>query len=411
MRNLLLASLLAAAAAAAAQPAPWPRAVLDFASPAEITRVAAAFPNSANMQRRRIAAALDAHDAAAALDASPRLAAMGATLSPASRARIAGLVGEAPVAALAARFEANGKPLGASSAYATLGNDQRLIEGLIWEPRTRRLYATSVVGRRLVEVRPDGAHPVLEHVGSFFAGAADPTRPLLWISSAAIEQTPAGARFTGLIGVDPAHPAAALRIAAPAGATPGDVAVGADGIVYVSDGMNGAVYRCRPGCAALETWLPAGTFRSAQGMALSADGRLLYVADYRYGLAVVERATGRVKRINAPRDLMLDGIDGLVRDHGRLIVIQNGSPPVRIAALALSVDGFGVTGLSVLERANPAWDEPSLGALIGDRLVYVSNPQWERYGAGGTVTGEGPIQPTVIRALRLPAAPRRALHR
>jgi hypothetical protein len=172
-------------------------------------------------------------------------------------------------------------------------------------------------------------------------------------------------------------------------------------VVYVSDGMNGAVYRCRPGCTALEAWLPAGTFRSAQGMAVSANGRLLYVADYRYGLAAVDRASGRVWRMRAPPGMMLDGIDGLVRDHGRLIATQNGAPPLRIVALTLSPDGLGITALHVLERANPAWEEPSLGTVIGDLFVYVANPQWGRYGAGGAVTGEGPIQPTQLRAVRL----------
>jgi hypothetical protein len=132
----------------------------------------------------------------------------------------------------------------------------------------------------------------------------------------------------------------------------------------------------------------------------------MYIADYRYGLAAVDRASGRVFRMNAPGDMMLDGIDALIRDGDRLIAIQNGAPPLRIVALTLSRDGFGITALRVVERANPAWGEPSLGAVIGDRLVYVSNPQWERYGAHGAVTGEGPILPTVIRAVRLPRAPR-----
>jgi sugar lactone lactonase YvrE len=407
MRILLATAFLLSASAACAQPAPWPRAVADFASRAEVDAVAAQFPNSANMQRRRIAAALDARDAAAALAATRRLAAMGATLSPASRARIAALVGDAPMAALAPAFEVNAAPVAGSVAYARIGTDQHLIEGLIWNSRSAHLYATSVVDRRLVEVRADGAHVVLEGgLGSLFGGAYDPVRARLWIAAATIEQTSAGPAFAGLLEVDPANPAAARHIPAPAGAAPGDVAVAADGIVYLSDGLNGAVYRCPPGCTALETWLPAGTFLSAQGMAVSADGRLLYVADYRYGLAAVDRASGRAFRMNAPPGLMLDGIDALVRDHDRLIAIQNGAPPLRIVALSLSGDGLGVTALHVVERANPAWGEPSLGAVIGDRLVYVSNPQWDRYGAGGAVIGQGPLQPTEIREVRLRHAPR-----
>jgi sugar lactone lactonase YvrE len=357
------------------------------------------------MQRRRIAAALDAHDAAVALDATRRLAAMGATLSPASRARVAALVGDAPIAALAPAFDANAAPVGESSPYAEIGTDQHLIEGLIWDPHGWHLYATSVVDRRLLDVRPDGAHVLLEGgFGSLFGGAYASGR--LWISAAMIEQTPAGPGFAGLLAVDPANPAAARRIPAPSGATPGDVAAASDGIVYLSDGQNGAVYRCPPGCTALETWLPAGTFFSAQGMAVSADERLLYVADYRYGLAAVDRASGHVFRMNAPPEMMLDGIDGLVRDHDGLIAIQNGAPPLRILALSLSSDGLAIAALRVVERADPAWGEPSLGAVIGDRFVYVSNPQWDRYGAHGAVIGEGPVEPTRIREVQLRETPR-----
>jgi len=407
MRFLFALFLFLSASNGAAQPVPWPRAVAEFTSAAEVEAAAISFPNSANMQRRRIVAALEARDGAAALDATRRLAAMGATLSPPSRALVAPLVGAGPIAALAPVFDANAAPVAGSVAYARIGADQHLVEGLIWNAGSRRLYATTVVGRRLLELRPDGAHVVLEGgLGSLFGGATDPARPLLWISSAMMEQTPPGPGFTGLLAVDPANPAAARRIAAPAGATPGDAAIGPDGIVYVSDGMNGAVYRCPPGCTMLETWLPAGTFHSAQGMAFSADGRLLYVADYRYGLAVVERASGHVFRMNAPPALMLDGIDGLVRDGDSLVAIQNGAPPLRIIALALSRDGFGITALRVIERNNPAWGEPSLGVVIGDRLVYVSNPQWDRYGPGGVVTGEGPTQPTEIRAIQLRRMPR-----
>lgn len=405
MRLLIAVALLSASSLVSAQQVAWPAAPAQFASPAQIESVAAQFPNSANMQRRRIAAALDARDAATAIDAMHRLAAMGGTLSAASRGRVAALVGEGPIATLAPAFDANAAPVGESAPYAEIGTDHHLIEGLIWDPGPHRLFATSVVDRRLLEIRADGAHVLLEGgLGSLFGGVAHGGR--LWVSSAMIEQSSAGPGFVGLLVVDPNNPAAALRIAAPAGATPGDIAVAADSMAYLSDGQNGAVYRCIPGCSALETWLPAGTFHSAQGMAVSADERLLYVADYRYGLAVVDRASGRVFRMDAPPELMLDGIDGLVRDQNSLIAIQNGAPPLRIVALSLSSDGLGVTGMRTVERNNPAWVEPSLGVLIGDRLVYVSNPQWERYGPHGAVTGEGPIRPTELREVQLRHTPR-----
>ncbi|HYJ81760.1 MAG TPA: hypothetical protein VEW26_02825, partial [Allosphingosinicella sp.] len=68
---LLLAALLASAAAARGRPAAdWPAAPASFASAAEVERAAEAFPNSMGLQRRRLAAAIEARDPVLALDAA-----------------------------------------------------------------------------------------------------------------------------------------------------------------------------------------------------------------------------------------------------------------------------------------------------------------------------------------------------
>jgi hypothetical protein len=378
--------------------------VRELGSPDEVAQVAARFPNSSIMQRRRLAAALRSQDAAAALDAAGRLAAMGAALSAAARRQVEPLVGAARFAPIAARFDANVAPLGSSTLYATIPATHRLIEGLIWDGRRRQLYATSVIDRRLLRlVPPERADVALEGgVGSLLGGAYDRKRDRLWIASALLDGASAPPGFSGLAGFEPGR-GRTLRIPLPAGtqATLGDVAVAADGTVYASDGLTGAVYRCRPGCAALEPFLAAGTLYSAQGMAFSPDGRRLYIADYRYGLAVADPASGRLMRVSAADDVMLDGIDGLVA-HGRdLIAIQSGVAPVRIVRLVLSPDGLGVARLEVLERGNPAWGEPTLGAVLGDRLLYAADPQWDRFENGRPVPGR-PSLPTTIHALKLP---------
>ena len=98
---------------------------------------------------------------------------------------------------------------------------------------------------------------------------------------------------------------------------------------------------------------------------------------------------------------MLDGIDGLSADGGTLIAIQNGASPRRILRLHLTPDGLAVARVEVLERANPDWGEPTLGTIVDDHLLYVADAQWERFGPGGAVTGEGPLRPTAIRILGL----------
>jgi len=408
MRLLLLLALagsLASSAGAGRPPAEasWPRPPASFATLAEIERVAAQFPNSMGLQRRRLGAALEARDAAAALDSVRRLAAAGAGLSPAARAQVAALVGAAPMQPLDARFEANLTAIGGSVRHATIPTVHRLIEGLVWNPRDRQLYATSVVGRSMVVLAPRSTPPLaLARAGSLFGAAFDPVRGRIWVASAVIDETPKGDEgFSGLLSFDPADPGKAARIPAPAGVTPGDVAVARDGNVYASDGLKGGVYRCRPGCTSLETLVRPGTLFSAQGMAVSGDQKWLYVADRRYGIAAVERSSGRIFQVAGAADMMLDGIDGLVRHGGDLIATQTAYAPQRIVRLRLSRDGLRVTRLDVLEQANPEWGEVTLAVAAGDRLLYVAGAQWERFGEGGVVKGEAPLEPTSIRMLKL----------
>src|SRR3712207_277227 len=110
---LLLAALAALTGCVAVQPPRrdgWAQAVREFHSPEEIEQAALRFPNSAGMQRRRLAAAIDARDADRVLDALARLAALGAVLSPSAIEQARPLVGEAPLPPLVERFRANASP-------------------------------------------------------------------------------------------------------------------------------------------------------------------------------------------------------------------------------------------------------------------------------------------------------------
>jgi hypothetical protein len=194
-----------------------------------------------------------------------------------------------------------------------------------------------------------------------------------------------------------------LYIPAPAGVAVADLGVGPDGTVYASDPTGGGIYQARPGAKALETLIAPGMFRSPQGLAVSADGARLYVSDYRYGLAVVDLASGAVTRLASDVEAALDGVDGLWL-HGReLIAVQNGTSPMRISAFTLSEDGQRITGQRVLEQAHPEWTEPLGGSIAGDALYYVATGQWDRYDKGTLREGMAAI-PTVIRKLSL--APR-----
>lgn len=404
----LLVFLLVIALALPVRAADWaPAQLAKSAGPEAIGQ----FPDSASAVRRMLAAAHAAHDGARVRAGLDALAGLGYAPSRQTLDLLFPYLQESDQAELARRFAANRAPAGASRLYASVPAEHRLIEGIARDPRTGRLFASSVVGRELL-VFERGAWRAIPGVdaGSLFGMAIDPARRRLWIASGIVEQTPhPETAFRGLIALDLDDLRVAARVAL--AESPGDVAIGGDGSVYASDPVRGTVFRLRPGGAAASVLVPAGRLLSPQAMVPTPDGRRLYVADYVYGIGIVDLASGRVRRLASRRPEMLDGVDGMVGHRGALIAIQNGISPRRIVRLRLDRAGGTVTGVDLIERANPAWGEPTLGTIAGGELVYVADGQWERYGAGGAETGAA--RPTAIRAvsLRDPPLVEAGLHR
>ena len=124
------------------------------------------------------------------------------------------------------------------------------------------------------------------------------------------------------------------------------------------------------------------------------------MADYTQGPARVNLATGQVRLLDVPADAAVTGIDGLVWSAGSLVGIQNGTEPHRVIRLSLA--GDRVTQVSVLERAHPRFDEPTLGVVVGASLFYVANSQY------GAVRPDGSLDQARLKApviLELPLGP------
>jgi sugar lactone lactonase YvrE len=306
------------------------------------------------------------------------------------------------VAGLNSRFSSNASVIAPSALLASVPAEHRLIEGIAYDSRRGRLFVGSIMDRRLLVREGSGWRALsIPGLGGVFGMAIDQPRRLLWLASGPAEpMTDAASAFAGLIAIDLDRLTEVRRIAIP-GARLGDTAVAADGTLFASDSTSGAVYRCRPGCRTPEILVSPGRLRSPQGMVVWPGGHRLYLADYTHGLFRVDLPSGRLSRVLPPQPEMMESIDGLLRHGNRLIAIQNGTSPRRILAFTLDRAGQAIARMDVLERANPDWGEPTLGALDGDRLVYVADSQWERYGPNGAMRGEGPLRPTAIRSLPL----------
>lgn len=406
MRALAAAFALVLAAPLGAEVSPAWRpvdaATGRIADVAGLEQLARDFPDSASVRLRLLNAQLETGEGEAALASLRWLAVRGHVFGAGAQAQIPQLIGAAHAEAARALLIPAPEVLAASTVLDEIPASAGLIESVFVRPDGDPGFATSV-SRRSLFVRfsqGDWREIVVPRAQALSGLASHPDRESAWVASANIDGSPDNAAlFTGLIEL-PGDVDDFIYHPAPAGVAVSDLAVGPDGTVYASDPIGGGVYRLRPYAAALEALVPPGTFRSPQGLAVSADGARLYVSDYRYGLAIIDLASGAVTRLASDVEAALDGVDGLWLHEGGLIAIQNGTSPMRISAFRLSDDGTRIVGHRILEQAHPDWTEPLGGSIADGALYYVATGQWDRYDKGVLREGQVPLS-TVIRRLPL----------
>jgi len=280
---------------------------------------------------------------------------------------------------------------GAVPAF-TIPEKELAPEGVAYDPVTNAFFVASVRKGKIVRIGPDGKITDFVQPGQGLRSAlgigVDAKRRTLWVANETIPL------MNGATDADRDRPDSALfefdldsgrlrgRHVPPASPNPphfDDLSVAPDGRVYVNDGFNPRIYRLDPKTGGFELWLESGGIDGGtQGLAATADGRALYVSDYR-SLYRVDTATKRVTPIPVPADVSLNGVDGLVLFGNSLIGIQNGVVPHRVTRVDLAPDGVGVVGARILEMNHPAFDEPTLGTVVDGTLYFTANNQGHRY--------------------------------
>jgi sugar lactone lactonase YvrE len=305
---------------------------------------------------------------------------------------------------------------GAAVAF-TIPEKGLVPEGVAYDPVTRSFFVSSIRKRKVFRI--DAAGKVSVFVAPRDGGlrtaagiGIDPKRRALWVASEAMPH------MEGYVKDEPLQSALfefdadtgkfRREIRPPATEKPAgfdDLAVAADGRVYVNDGLNGRVWTLSPGGTALEVFVESGVFRGTQGLAPTPDGRTLYLSDYS-GLYRVDTASKRITRLPVPPDVALNGVDGLVWSGGSLYAIQNGVEPNRIIRVDLAPDGTTVTGAKILEMNHPAFDEPTLAVAANGSLYVCANSQGGKFRNEKKPIAPAEMQDAVILKVPLAAAAR-----
>jgi len=354
-----------------------------------------------------------AGDTAGAFSTLRRYAALGYTADLNADADLASLRGRPAFDSLGQALRANAAPLVRSHPAFTLAERDLLTEGIAYDPSTRTFLVGSVHRGKILRVHAGGRATTFAPAGlpGFWAPLGmrvDPARRALWVAASALPQTvgfdSADAGRSGVFRFDLATGALTGRYPIPVDGQPhalGDVIIAGNGDVYATDSRAPAVYRVRAGADSIERFVTSPLFLSAQGLALDAAERTLYVADYSRGLLRVDLASREVRELEAADDVLALGIDGLYLVDGSLIGIQNGVEPHRVVRLRLDAGGNRVQRAELLERARPDYAEPTLGVVVGRDLYYVAASQWEKFRDDGTIDAPETLRPPLVLRLRL----------
>ena len=284
--------------------------------------------------------------------------------------------------------------------------DRALIpEGIAYDAASKSFFLGSVQ-RRIVRVSESGA-------ASEFAGpeaipdpllglAVDGPRRILYaVATSALTEQGRKNRRNAVLAFDIDSRRLLQRYDVAGAQQLNDVAVAPGGRVFATDSAAGTIYEIAvKGPGPSRELLPAGRLGGSNGLAPSADGKRLYVA-HSTGLAVVDLATGEMKRVGNETREGLGAIDGLYQWQGQLVGVQNYTTPGRVVVVTLSPDGASVARVqTLLSHHHNGLDQPTTGAIAGSSFYLLAATGIQHFNAQGRI--DDPSAVTRPRVLRVP---------
>lgn len=280
-------------------------------------------------------------------------------------------------------------PVGESETVFTLPEEVVMPETIAWDESRQKFLIGSVADGSIVAVGKDGQVTELlkANLGNGMWAVldilVDAAHETLWVTSASIPE------FSGFDPVDKGRSALfeynlktlelIRRYPVPVDGRPhslGSMVLSPNGDIYIADRVLPIVFSKPANEQKLKAVAASREMVSMRGIAMRADGRIMYVADRELGILFLDVETGRTGKLAIPDNLNIGGIDGLYLWNNHLIIIQNGIKPQRVMRLQLDSSGTQVVAVRPLAVAQPGFDFPSYGVIVGDDIFYFANSQW-----------------------------------
>ncbi|MEO5859492.1 MAG: hypothetical protein ABIR33_11140 [Pyrinomonadaceae bacterium] len=306
---------------------------------------------------------------------------------------------------IVAAAAANLQPINASTRALELRDKRAIAESVAYDARLKQHFVGSIHKRKIVSVDSKGAESDLSSTSDGLFAAlgmkVDESRGFLWVASSAVPQmsgfSAADKGKSGVFKYDIRTRKLLRKYLLPEGEQHmlGDVWIDRSGNVFATDSVFPNIYRIDPARGDLELFIASDLFASLQGITGGANRNDIFVADYAKGFFRIDVSTKTITQLKPDVNVTLLGTDGLYFYGGKLIAIQNGITPNRVAAFTLA--GHRVTNTTVLETNHADFLEPTLGYIDGDDLVYVANSQWPLVNENAELQTEKLRNPVILR--------------
>ena len=279
------------------------------------------------------------------------------------------------------------KPFVTSDTALVIPNLDSHFESLAYDPFSQSFFLGSINKRKVIKVNAAGEVADFinkEDLGmsSVFGIRIDPNRNILWVCSSPMpEMENYDSTLHSVVFKFDLNTAELLDKYEDRENSSifGDLLIGPEGKVYVSDSKNNKILIVNENTKKLETFFESEEFWNIQGISVSSDGIFMLVSDYIKGPFHLNIVDKKLTKMTSSMKQSLKGIDGLLLHDGSFIGIQNGVNPFRTVRYFLSSDHTSIVDSQIIDWMHPAFGEPTMGQIVNGTLYYLANSQWGAY--------------------------------
>ena len=257
----------------------------------------------------------------------------------------------------------------------TAASKELIPEGIAVHPATGTIYLSSLHQQKIVAIEKDGTvkDVIKSGEGGFMAGLGiklDAAGKTLWACSAYNDSTQ---HKTGLFQID-LKSQKVIQTFLRTDTTNcflNDLVIDKKGNIYTTDTEQSSVFKLDVQTKVLQRWLQHPQLHWANGIALSADEKTLFVASGDKGLQAIDVATKEIKTMAGPQTDFY-AIDGLAYHNNTLIAVT-GWPqdkPQTHRVRQFYLHNNSITKVDTLSINQPYLNCPTTIAISGNK-AYV----------------------------------------